>query len=103
MFTIKISFEKPGLEPVTLGKITSGQTILEVCLKHNIDLRHNCGGVCACSTCHIYVLNGEEHFEEMSVREKHFVARSTDPKPHSRLSCQCLLIGDEGVIEVVIP
>ena len=102
MFTIKIKFEKTGKEPVILENITNGQTILEVCLKHKIDLQHNCGGVCACSTCHIYLLNGEEFLEEMSVREKHFIARSRNPKSNSRLGCQCLLISDGGEVEIVI-
>ncbi|MGZ5190054.1 MAG: 2Fe-2S iron-sulfur cluster-binding protein [Flavisolibacter sp.] len=103
MFKIKINFEKNGMEPVTLENITNGQTLLDICLKHNIGLPHNCGGVCACSTCHIYVLNGGVHMEEMSVREKHFVARSVNPQPDSRLGCQCLLIGDDGEVEVMIP
>ena len=103
MFTIKINFEQNETEPVTLGNIKNGQTILEICLKHNIDLQHNCGGVCACSTCHIYLLNGEEFLEEMSVREKHFIARSRNPKSNSRLGCQCLLISDGGEVEIVIP
>ena len=103
MYTITYNFEQKGFQPITLQNVAEGQSLLEVALTNEIELHHNCGGVCACSTCHIYVLNGEEHLEEMSVREKHFVARSTDPKPHSRLSCQCLLISDEGVIEFVIP
>ena len=103
MFTIKIDFAKTEMNPVILEKITNGQTILEICLKHNIDLKHNCGGVCACSTCHIYVLQGGEHLEEMSVREKHFVARSEQPTEKSRLGCQCLLISEGGNVKVVIP
>lgn len=103
MFTIKIKFEKTGKEPVILENITNGQTILEVCLKHNIDLQHNCGGVCACSTCHIYVLNGEEHLEEMSIREKHFLAICVNPMPNSRLGCQSLLISNSGNVVVEIP
>ncbi len=66
MFTIKINFEQPGLQPVILENIEAGQSLLEICLKNDIELHHNCGGVCACSTCHLYVNNGDEHLEELS-------------------------------------
>jgi ferredoxin, 2Fe-2S len=103
MFTIKIGFEQAELKEVTFEKITKGQTILEICLKHNIDLRHNCGGVCACSTCHIYVVSGNIHLEEASIREGHFLSAAKDPQPNSRLACQCLLVSDEGIVEVIVP
>src|SRR5688572_13964596 len=103
MFTIKISFEQAGQEPVSFDKIRKGQTILEICLKHNINLQHNCGGVCACSTCHVYVLSGQKYLEEPSIREGHFVSAARKPKENSRLACQCLLVEEEGVVEVMIP
>ena len=103
MFTIKINFEQPGMQPVTLENIEEGQSLLEVCLKHDIELHHNCGGVCACSTCHLYVLKGEEHLEELSDREEDFIDRAVNPKLNSRLGCQCLLIGKKGEVEATLP
>ena len=103
MYNIKFKFEQKGLEPVTISNVEPNQSILEIALKNDINLHHNCGGVCACSTCHIYVLNGGEHMEDISVREKHFTARSINPGPNSRLACQCLLISEGGEVEVVIP
>ena len=32
-----------------------GEHLLEVALERGINIEHACGGVCACSTCHIYV------------------------------------------------
>ncbi len=69
MYTIKFNFEQPGLEPVTLTGIEEGQSLLEVALKNDIELHHNCGGVCACSTCHLYVVKGEGSLEELSRAE----------------------------------
>lgn len=80
-----------------------GDTILEVALKNNIELHHNCGGVCACSTCHIYLESGEEFVEEISDKEEDFVDRARNPKLSSRLSCQCLLNEGQGDLEVTIP
>jgi 2Fe-2S ferredoxin len=103
MYTIKINFEQPGLTPVILENIESGQSILEICLKHDIELHHNCGGVCACSTCHLYVQKGDAHLEELSDREEDFIDRAVNPRLNSRLGCQCLLIDDAGEVEVTLP
>jgi len=103
MYSIKINFEQAGLEPVTLNEIEPGQSILEVCLKNDIELHHNCGGVCACSTCHLYVLKGETHLEELSDKEEDFIDRAVNPRLNSRLGCQCLLLDGEGTVEVTLP
>jgi len=103
MYTIKINFEQPGLQPVTLENIEAGQSILEVCLKNDIELHHNCGGVCACSTCHLYIQKGEDEVEELTDREEDFIDRAVNPRLNSRLGCQCVLTGDGGEIEVTLP
>jgi ferredoxin, 2Fe-2S len=103
MFTIKINFEQAGLQAVTLDNVEGGQSLLEICLKNDIELHHNCGGVCACSTCHLYVQKGEDHLEELSDREEDFIDRAVNPRINSRLGCQCLLISDGGEVEVTLP
>ena len=104
MYSIKFKFEQKGLEPITISNVESGQSILEVALKNDIDLHHNCGGVCACSTCHVYVEKGDELVEELSDREEDFIDRAVNPRLNSRLGCQCVLLDDEaGEIEVTLP
>src|SRR5215212_7514514 len=103
MYTIKFRFEEKGREPVTLTNIEADQSILEVCLKNDIELHHNCGGVCACSTCHLYVNKGEDHLEELSDKEEDFIDRAVNPRLNSRLGCQCLLLGMGGEVEVTLP
>ena len=103
MYTIRFNFEQQGLEPVTLDKIPSGQSILEVALKNDIELHHNCGGVCACSTCHVYVNKGEDYLEELSDKEEDFIDRAVNPRLNSRLGCQCLLLDGSGEVEVTLP
>jgi ferredoxin, 2Fe-2S len=103
MYTIKFRFEQKGLEPVTLTNIEPGQSILEVALINDIDLHHNCGGVCACSTCHLYVDKGEDHLEELSDKEEDFIDRAVNPRLNSRLGCQCLLLEGDGEVEVTLP
>jgi len=104
MYTVKFNFEEKGLSPVTLENVEDGQSLLEVALKNDIELHHNCGGVCACSTCHLYVEKGADFLEELSDREEDFIDRAVSPKLSSRLGCQCLLnVGGSGIIEVTLP
>ena len=103
MYTIKINFEQKGLEPVILSNIEAGDAILEVVLKNDIELHHNCGGVCACTTCHIYVNKGMEHLEEITDKEEDFIDRAVSPRLNSRLGCQSLLLDGNGEVEVTIP
>lgn len=104
MYTVKFNFEEKGLAPITLENIEDGQSLLEVALKNDIELHHNCGGVCACSTCHLYVEKGDGFLEELSDKEEDFIDRAVSPKLNSRLGCQCLLnSGESGFIEVTLP
>lgn len=103
MYTIRINFEQKGLTPVTLHNIGPDQSLLEVCLNNDIALHHNCGAVCACSTCHLYVNKGMDYLEEISDKEEDFIDRAVNPRIESRLGCQCVLLDDEGEIEVTLP
>ena len=33
-------------------------SLLDIAMKHNIHIEHNCGGNCACTTCHVVVKEG---------------------------------------------
>lgn len=103
MYTITFKFEQKGLDDITLENIEPEQSILEVALKNDIELHHNCGGVCACSTCHLYVEKGEEFIEELSDKEENFIDRAVNPRLNSRLGCQCLLNQGSGEIIVTLP
>ncbi len=100
---ITIHFEQPGKPSTTLNRIAKGQSLLDVLLQHHIEIKHDCGGVCACSSCHIYVTKGGEHLEEIFIREKHFIEKVNKPTPQSRLACQCLLVNESGSVELTIP
>jgi 2Fe-2S ferredoxin len=103
MYTIHFKFEQKGLEPVTLENVPPGDSILEIALKNDIELHHNCGGVCACSTCHVYIEKGEEFLPEISDKEEDFIDRAVNPRLNSRLGCQCVLENGSGTIEVTVP
>lgn len=103
MYSLKINFEQKGLEPVKLTNIQSDQSLLEVVLDAGIELHHNCGGVCACSTCHIYIKSGAEHIAELSDKEEDFIDRAVNPRIESRLGCQCILANGKGELEITLP
>ena len=100
IFKVKISFEEKGHDPVELP-IAEGESVLDVCLENGIELQHNCGGVCGCSTCHIYVNKGMDNIQEISDKEENFIDRAVNPRINSRLGCQCVII--DGDIEVTLP
>ena len=101
MAHITFHFEQKDKQPQTV-EIFPGESILDVALDNNIHLNHNCGGVCGCSTCHIYIESGEHILPEMSDREEEYVDRARNPKYNSRLACQCKLVS-EGNLSVTIP
>ena len=104
MYTIKFNFEQKGLEPVTLENVEPGQTLLEIALKNDIELHHNCGGVCACTTCHLYIEQGMDSIDEITDKEEDFIDRAVNPRLNSRLGCQSLLLDEgSGLVEVRLP
>jgi ferredoxin, 2Fe-2S len=100
-YTIKFVFED-GSEP-RIVQAKTGNTLLEIALLNDIEINHNCGGVCACSTCHVYVEEGMDQLEELTDKEEDFIDRARDPRLNSRLSCQCDLLDGDGNIEVIVP
>jgi 2Fe-2S ferredoxin len=103
MYNIKINFEQKGLETTTISSNAVGDSFLEVLLDNGIELHHNCGAVCACSTCHLYVNKGEDFLAELSDKEEDFIDRAVNPRINSRLGCQCVLQNGTGEIEITLP
>ena len=60
-----------------------------------------CGGVCACSTCHVYVHEGAELLSEMEDEENDILDKAFDVRASSRLGCQSKIL-KEGTVEVEI-
>jgi len=100
IFKLKINFEEAGHASVELP-IAEGESVLDVCLDNNIELQHNCGGVCGCSTCHVYINKGMDNIQEISDKEEDFIDRAVNPRITSRLGCQSIVI--DGDIEVTLP
>jgi len=92
VYDITFHFEESHKASVTV-QAAEGESILEIAEENDIHLHHNCGGVCACSTCHVYVEEGMNHLPEMTDKEEDFVDRAINPRLESRLGCQCVISG----------
>lgn len=79
-----------------------GEHLLEVAMDHGINIEHACGGVCACSTCHVYIERGMEQLSSATDAEEDRVEEAPGLQRNSRLSCQCEIEG-EGPIVVRVP
>jgi 2Fe-2S ferredoxin len=60
-----------------------------------------CGGKCACSTCHVYVLSGKELLSEAEEDEEDTLDKGFDVRLSSRLGCQARIERD-GLVEIEI-
>ena len=96
---ITFRFETEKDKVVTV-EIPEGDSILDAAHDNDIHLNHNCGAVCACSTCQVYIDKDMDSLPEISDKEEDFIDRAINPRITSRLGCQCLVTAD---IEVTIP
>ena len=73
-----------------------GATVMETALRNSIPgIEAECGGACACATCHVYV--GPEWTEKTgkaSPMEEDMLDFAFEVRPNSRLSCQ-IKVSDE--------
>jgi 2Fe-2S ferredoxin len=94
--TVEVDPDKP---PYGTGLPGS---VLDIALGEGVDIDHACGGVLACSTCHIHVKQGLKTCSEVTDNENDMLDLAPDLKPNSRLACQCVPNGDEDLV-VEIP
>ncbi len=91
-----VEFESGELPYQDHGK---PESLLDIALNFGINLEHACGGSCACTTCHVWVNEGEENLSEADDDELDRVDEASDLKLSSRLGCQAVVKGDV-VVEI---
>lgn len=74
--------------------------LLAIAEEHDIKLGSACGGVCACSSCHVYVKEGGDSLEEMEDAEEDRLDMGFDVRPSSRLGCQCVVQNADLRVEI---
>jgi ferredoxin, 2Fe-2S len=82
-------------------EVPVGTSLLEAATRAHFPEGSACGGVCACSTCHVHVLRGAELLSDQEDDEADILDKAFDVRATSRLGCQSKITG-EGEIEVEI-
>ncbi len=102
LFLMKSGVESgvSGSEVRCIGTI--GRSLLDVAIENGVPIEHSCGGMCACSTCHVYIESGHEYLNPPGDIELDRVEEAPALQTNSRLSCQCI-IQKPGRIIVRIP
>jgi 2Fe-2S ferredoxin len=98
----KVTFIKDGKETTVEfehGKLPYQEhglpeSFLDVAMNSGIPLEHACGGSCACTTCHLYIRDGEENLSEPEDKELDRLDTAWDLRTNSRLGCQAVIKGD---------
>lgn len=83
------------------ANVPVGTTLLKAAQGIDAPEGYACGGVCGCSTCHVYVLRGAELLSEQEDEEADIMDKAFDVRATSRLGCQAK-IEREGTLEVEI-
>jgi len=96
-----IAIDRKGAEHIVEG--TDGWTVMEALRDAGLPVAAECGGACACATCHIYVEDGwYEKLNPPSPDELDMLDMALAVQPNSRLSCQIIADDKTDGIKVTI-
>lgn len=101
---MKVTFVVDGEDRTT--ELEAGESLLKGIYKLELDETWGmgeCGGNCACSTCHVYVRQGDEYFNEPSVEEENLLDTVFTAMPESRLACQLKVQTEHEHIVLEVP
>ena len=101
---LKITFIQPdGTEQVV--ETEAGVTLMESAKLNNVPgIDAECGGACACATCHVYVEDGwREKTGKPSQMEEDMLDFAFEVRDSSRLSCQIKLTPELDGLVVRVP
>ena len=69
-----------------------GWRVMEIIRDHGLPIKAECGGACACATCHVYVDEAwEDKIVEMGEEEEYMLDEAFELEDNSRLSCQIIM------------
>lgn len=82
-----------------------GSTVMETALRNSIPgIDAECGGACACATCHVYVADEwREATGAPSQQEEDMLDFAFEVRPNSRLSCQIKVTPELDGLVVTTP
>ncbi len=89
----RVTFQPAG----RAAEVPRGASILEAAEAAGVELPHNCGGVCACVTCHVWVEEGLASLPEPSEKEDDKLSEAVGLTAASRLGCQAV-VGERDLV-----
>ena len=97
----KVIFLKTFLnsEPLEV-EVEAGATLQEAAEDAGAPMGDACGGNCACSTCHVHVVEGFDSLEEMDDDEDEILGKADDVRYTSRLGCQAVIADQPLVVKI---
>ena len=105
MSSLKITFVQADGVEQTIDGLSTGQTLMEIGRSHGVaGILGDCGGSCACATCHVYVdapwreRVGKADEVELATLD---MAPDVDPE-RSRLCCQIQLRAELDGLRVTV-
>lgn len=101
---VKLVFIQPDGESQTVDA-NVGATVMEAAKHHDVPgIEAECGGACACATCHVYVDSGwVEKTGSPDPMEEDMLDFAFDVRPESRLSCQMKITDDLDGLTLRVP
>ena len=100
----KITFiEHNGTEHAI--NVENGMTVMEGAIKNSVPgIDADCGGACACATCHVYVADAwKEKVGPAESMEEDMLDFAFDVRENSRLSCQIKVTDELDGLVVHLP
>ncbi|KAI0110553.1 ferredoxin [Hypoxylon sp. NC0597] len=85
--------------------VSQGDNLLDIAQAHDLEMEGACGGSCACSTCHVIVLD-EEYYEKMPEPEddeNDMLDLAFGLTETSRLGCQVVMTKELDGLRVKLP
>ncbi len=82
-------------------EVPVGTSLLEAATKAHFPEGSACGGVCACSTCHVHVTRGANLLSAQEDEEADILDKAFDVRASSRLGCQSRILQD-GELDIEI-
>ena len=89
-------------DKIPYGPTGQPGSLLDIAMGAGLDVEHACGGVCACSTCHVVVKEGLDSCNEATDDELDQLDEAPAITLQSRLACQCVPDGSTNLV-VEIP
>lgn len=101
---VRLTFIEHGGREITV-EARAGMSVMEAAVQNNVHgIEADCGGACACATCHVYVLpNGINRTGERNSVENDMLGFAVDVRENSRLACQMQVTPALDGLRMIVP